>query len=212
MYTPAHFRMDDPGQIREFVQAHPFGLLLTNGSDVPEVTHLPLLLRTDDSGNDRILGHLAKANPHAKALIDGQAALVVFSGTHGYISPRWYVAEGNVPTWNYRSVHATGTLRRIEGENELMKLVDALTAEHEAVAASPWLADWSNPKIRGLLRAIVGFELEVEQWEGKAKLGQNRSAEDQASLRKNLVESGDSAHQELAELMSEFGLGNQAKT
>ena len=132
MYTPAHFRMDDSGQILEFVQAHPFGLLLTNGPEVPEVTHLPLLLQADDSGDDHILGHVAKANPHAKALVDGQAARVVFSGAHGYISPRWYAADGNVPTWNYRSVHATGALRRIADEGELMQLVDTLAAEHEA--------------------------------------------------------------------------------
>ena len=212
MYTPAHFRMDDSGQILEFVQAHPFGLLLTNGPEVPEVTHLPLLLQADDSGDDHILGHVAKASPHAKALVDGQAALVVFSGAHGYISPRWYAADGNVPTWNYRSVHATGALRRIADEGELMQLVDALAAEHEAVAASPWQADWSDAKISNMLNAVVGFELKVTHWEGKAKLGQNRSAEDQASLRKNLVESEDSAHQELAGLMSKFGLGNQAKT
>ena len=93
-----------------------------------------------------------------------------------------------------------------------MQLVDALTAEHEAVAASPWQADWSDAKISNMLNAVVGFELKVTHWEGKAKLGQNRSAEDQASLRKNLMESEDSAHQELAGLMSKFGLGSQAKT
>ena len=37
--------MDDSGKIREFVQAHPFGLLLTNGSEGPDVTHLPMLLQ-----------------------------------------------------------------------------------------------------------------------------------------------------------------------
>jgi len=202
MYTPAHFRMDDSGKIREFVQAHPFGLLLTNGSEGPDVTHLPMLLQMDDSGNDCILGHLAKANPHAKTLTDGQTARVVFSGTHGYISPRWYATEGNVPTWNYRAVHATGTLRRVEGENELMQLVDALTAEHESGVPNPWQADWSNSKIRGMLRAIVGFKLTVTRWEGKAKLGQNRSAEDQESLHTHLAASENLDDQELAAQMA----------
>ena len=52
MYIPAHFKMEDTAEIRTFVKAHPFGMLLSNGSQVPEVTHLPLQLMTDDEGND----------------------------------------------------------------------------------------------------------------------------------------------------------------
>ncbi|HIA34389.1 MAG TPA: FMN-binding negative transcriptional regulator, partial [Candidatus Lambdaproteobacteria bacterium] len=125
----------------------------------------------------------------------------VFLGTNGYISPRWYAAKDNVPTWNYTAVHAIGTLRKIENEEELMKLVDKLTIEHEAGAKSPWRADWSNSKIRKMVNAIIGFELKVERWEGKEKVGQNRSAEDQASLKRNLENSGDPAYQFLAKQM-----------
>ena len=74
-----------------------------------------------------------------------------------------------------------------------MKLVDKLTIEHEASVKSPWRVDWSNSKIRKMVNAITGFELKVERWEGKEKVGQNRSAEDQASLKRNLENSGDPA-------------------
>ena len=60
------------------------------------------------------------------------------------------------------------------------------------------MADWSVAKIRKMVKAIVGFELKVERWEGKKKVGQNRSAEDQASLKRNLENSGDPAYQMLA--------------
>ena len=82
-----------------------------------------------------------------------------------------------------------------------MKLVDQLTIEHEAGAESPWRADWSVAKIRKMVNAIVEFELKVERWEGKEKVGQNRSAEDQASLKRNLENSGDPAYQMLAKQM-----------
>ena len=82
-----------------------------------------------------------------------------------------------------------------------MKLVDKLTIEHEAGAKSPWRADWSNSKIRKMVNAIVGFELKVERWEGKEKAGQNRSTEDQASLKRNLENSVDPAYQFLAKQM-----------
>ena len=201
MYIPADFKMNDAAEIRAFVQAHPFGTLLTNGKQVPQVTHLSMQLLTDDAENDSLNLHLSKANPHASGLENGESAIAVFVGTNGYISPRWYAAKDNVPTWNYTAVHAIGTLRKIENEEELMKLVDQLTIEHEAGAESPWRADWSVAKIRKMVKAIVGFELKVERWEGKKKVGQNRSAEDQASLKRNLENSGDPAYQMLAKQM-----------
>ena len=82
-----------------------------------------------------------------------------------------------------------------------MKLLDNLTIEYEAGVKSPWRADWSNSKIRKMVNAIVGFELKVERWEGKEKVGQNRSTEDQASLKRNLENSVDPAYQFLAKQM-----------
>ena len=171
MYIPDHFKINDTTEIRNFVQEHPFGMLVNNGKQVPGVTHLPMQLLTDDSGKDSINMHLSKANPHAKALENGESAVAVFLGTNCYISPRWYAAKDNVPTWNYIAVHAVGTLRKIENEDELMKLVDQLTTEHENGAKSPWQADWHVTKIRNMVKAIVGIELKVERWEGGKKSG-----------------------------------------
>ena len=72
MYIPVHFKINDPVEIRSFVRAHPFGMLLTNGVEVPEVTHLPMQLKSDDGANDTISFHMAKANPHSKSIVDGE--------------------------------------------------------------------------------------------------------------------------------------------
>ena len=56
-------------------------------------------------------------------------------------------------------------------------------------------------KIENMVNAIVGFELKVERWEGKEKVGQNRSTENQASLKRNLETSVDPAYQFLAKQM-----------
>ena len=173
MYVPAHFQEKELDAIHQLVRDHSFGMLMVNGDQVPEVSHLPLHLKTG-SNQDRILGHLALANPQAAWIENDKPALAVFSGVDSYISPRWYVDENQVPTWNYQVVHAHGTLRRIDEPSELMRLLDQLTKQHESDAEHPWSADWDNPKISRLLKAIVGFELTVEHWEGKSKLGQNR--------------------------------------
>ena len=85
MYLPAHFKMNDTAEIRTFVMAHPFGSLLTNGKQVPQVTHLPMQLLTDYVGNDSIYLHLSKANPHAKVLENTENVVAVFLGSNGYI-------------------------------------------------------------------------------------------------------------------------------
>ena len=82
-----------------------------------------------------------------------------------------------------------------------MTMVDQLTIEHEVDAESPWSANGSFEKVRKMLNSIVGFELKVERWEGKKKIGQNRAAEDQVSLKRNLEKSADPAYQFLSQQM-----------
>ena len=201
MYIPVHFKINDPVEIRSFVRAHPFGMLLTNGVEVPEVTHLPMQLKSNEGHNDAISFHMAKANPHSKSIVDGEKSVAVFRGVHRYISPRWYEAKDNVPTWNYIVVHAVGVLRKIEKKDELIKLVDSLSAEHEALADTPWKADWSDSKINNFLNAMTGFEMRILNWEGKKKLSQNKSEPDQATLKKNLEQSEEEDYLHLAQQM-----------
>ena len=200
MYVPAHFQEKELDTIHQLVREHSFGMLMVNGDQVPEVSHLPLHLKTG-LNHDRILGHLALANPQAAWIEKDKPALAVFSGVDSYISPRWYVDENQVPTWDYQVVHARGTLRRIDEPSELMRLLDQLTKQHESDAEHPWSADWDNPKISRLLKAIVGFELTVEHWEGKSKLGQNRDFQDRESLKVHLQNSEDASRNKLAEVM-----------
>ena len=200
MYVPAHFQEKELDAIHQLVRDHSFGMLVVNGDKIPEVSHLPLHLKTV-SNKDRILGHLALANPQAVWIENSKPALAVFSGVDSYISPRWYVDENQVPTWNYQVVQAPGTLRRIDEPSELMGLLNQLTTQHESDAEHPWSADWDNPKISRLLKAIVGFELTVEHWEGKSKLGQNRDFQDRESLKVHLQNSDDASRNKLAEVM-----------
>ena len=61
---------------------------------------------------------------------------------------------------------------------------------------------WNNEKISRLLKDIVGFELKVECWEAKSKLGQNRAPADRDSLKKHLAMSKNSSKRRLAEEMN----------
>ena len=69
----------------------------------------PIFFARDD-GRESLVGHMARRNPHAAALEDGQPALAVFWGPHAYISSRWYEEKPEVPTWNYVQAHVRGVL------------------------------------------------------------------------------------------------------
>ena len=61
--------------------------------------------------------HMAKNNPQWKEFFDDEV-LVVFSGPHAYVSPRWYEEQERVPTWNYAAVHAYGVPKVVENRRQ----------------------------------------------------------------------------------------------
>jgi transcriptional regulator len=171
MYVPQHFA-GDAAAIDEIVASHDFALLVTTGAQGPEATHLPLLLDRSRGPQGTLLGHLARANPHAEAL-DGREALAIFSGPHGYVSPRWYAAAPAVPTWNYVAVHVHGRARVVRDKARLVELVDTLSRRYEG--DGPWsVAGLPERFLAGMVEGIVGLEIDIERIDAKFKLSQNR--------------------------------------
>lgn len=160
-----------------------FALLVSTGEDgAPVASHLPFSYDEDRGEYGTLIAHMARANPHGKLLEKGQA-LVIFQGPHAYISPSYYATNVNVPTWNYVAVHAYGTPSIIEDREKVRTVLDQLTMDNEKDTAQPWSTDQLDQKrLDGLMRGIVAFEIPIDRLEGKAKLGQNKSAEDQAAV------------------------------
>lgn len=190
MYTPAHFSATDPAALHALVRHHPLGMLLTHCDGVLDANHIPFELLINDDGSATLLAHVARANPVWQQLRGGDKVLVVFRAEDGYISPNWYPSKHEthrqVPTWNYRVVHAHGKVTVRQDEKFLRGVIGRLTRTHETrmQAAAPqahaaWkMTDAAPDYLEQMLGAIVGLEIEVTQWEGKFKLGQNRSAVD----------------------------------
>ena len=131
---------------------------------------------------------MARANPHGKVLEQSEA-LVIFQGPHAYISPSYYASNTNVPTWNYVAVHAYGMPKIIEDTGSVRRLLERLTFDNEKELSQPWNPDQLDSKrLDGLMRGITAFEIPIERIEGKAKLGQNKSTEDQAAIQATIGE------------------------
>src|SRR4051794_22756845 len=163
-------------EITGFLAASGAAEVITQGPDgYPVATLLPFV-REDD----RLLLHMARANQHWRSIAPGSPALAIVAGAQAYVSPGWYASKQEhgrvVPTWNYSSIHLTGTITVHDDEAWVRNLVERLTDVHESHRAEPWAVTDAPPTyVDQQLRAIVGIELRVERVEAKAKLSQNRS-------------------------------------
>jgi len=205
MYVPDAFAETDRGTLCDFIRSTGWGYLVGVADGVPFVTHLPFLLE-GDAGSERLVAHMARANPHWQGFTDGAGAreqLVVFSGPHAYVSPRWYTAAKAVPTWNYTAVHVYGVPRIVADPAAVYEAQKRLVDFYEAGADAPWrMEDVDAGYIEGMLRAIVSFEIPVARMEGKFKLSQNRTPEDRAGVIAALADGSDEGGKRVARLMA----------
>ncbi|MDX6324827.1 MAG: transcriptional regulator [Nocardioidaceae bacterium] len=201
MYVPPFNAMDD-AELRSIVDAVGSAELITVGDDgFPVATRLPVLWH-----KDRLVLHMAFANPHWRGITDGAPALAVVTGPEAYISPSWYAAKDEhgrvVPTWNYSAVHFTGLATVHRDPEWLRTAVTELTDLHEGRRPAPWaVTDAPETYVEQQLKAIVGVELAIQTVEGKAKRSQNRSDADRTGVVAGLREDGGARDLAMADQM-----------
>jgi transcriptional regulator len=177
LYVPAHFAAQDRTAFARLAHDHPFATLITPAAD-PLITHLPLIHVADREPNGTLLGHFARANPHARAA-SGSESIAIFHGPHAYVSPSWYGdPAGAVPTWNYAVAHAHGTVELARDAADTRATLDLLIQRFEGARARPWQIGLDPVRLRAMVDAIVGFRMKVKRVDVKLKLSQNRSADD----------------------------------
>jgi transcriptional regulator len=209
MYQPPHHREDRLGVQHALIRAHPFGTLITIGSNGLVANSIPFVL--DPALPLGVLkGHVARANSQWRDFDPAVGALIVFQGVETYVTPSWYETKRQtgkvVPTWNYVMVHAWGTMRAVEDRDWLALQIDALTRQQEAGRADPWtVGDAPSTFVEAQLKGIVGIEIAINRIEGKWKVSQNRPEADRAGVVAGLREEGDEASLAMAELVARAG-------
>jgi transcriptional regulator len=153
--------------LRQLIRENPLGILTTGIASAKypflQSSHIPFVLDVEDETSETELGtlrgHMARANPQSKAMMDilsapdrpptaeasvlEQEVLVLFtSPTHHYVTPKFYTKTKPetgkvVPTWNYAAAQAYGRARIYfdtkspETSEYLSRQVDALTRQCE---------------------------------------------------------------------------------
>jgi transcriptional regulator len=201
MFIPANMQMQELATQQDFIRQFGFALLL---SEDLQVTHLPMILVAEEGNAGVLYAHMARANPHWQSL-DRQKVKVVFNGPHAYISPSWYATGPAVPTWNYVAVHVSGHASLLDDEQTLAA-VHALVKQYEPALLDNEVLMPANYQHK-LAKAIVGFKIEIEQIEGKHKLGQHKSAADQQGTVAGLQDSKHLDSLALLAYMQQTGIG-----
>jgi transcriptional regulator len=200
MYLPAHFAEDRIPVLHDAIRGFGLTTLVTLTSGGLIASHLPIVLNPEPAPYGTLIGHLARPNPQTREVIG--EALMIFHGTDGYMTPSYYATKREtgkvVPTWNYISIHAYGTLRFIDDPARKLEIVTELTDLHEGKRAAPWaVTDAPADFIQGMLNGIIGLELTITRLEGKWKMSQNRPASERPGILEGLREDGrpDLAHE-----------------
>ena len=201
MYVPLWNAVADDATLFDFIESHPFGMLVSLQDGEPVATHLPFLVGKRGTAGGYLLGHVARQNPQWKELV-GQRVLAIFHGPHAYVSPSWYADTlHNVPTWNYTAVHVFGTPVVVSEPERVKAFLAKLTAYYEVARPEPWTFDPQSPYIEKLLNGIVAFEMPVERMDGKFKLSQNRALSDRGRVMWELKESESEMDRQVAAWM-----------
>ena len=183
MHPGSHFHETDEATLLAELAEKPFVSIAAAPDGRPRLAHAPVVVRRGPGGL-ALDFHLSRSNALAPFLTEGFRGVATALVTEAYISPDWYVADDQVPTWNYVTVEAEGPVEILE-QADLVSLLDELSAMEERRLAPkpPWTRDKMSPgRFETMIKAIVGARLTVERLEGTTKLGQNKTAADRASV------------------------------
>lgn len=193
MYNSAHFKEEDQLLVVEFMKQHPFAMLIGNKNGRAFATQVPLMIEERD-GKLFLLGHFNRKQDHQLVFEENAEALVIFTGAHAYVSATWYENPQNASTWNYSAVHVRGSLSFLNEEG----LIDALRKlslqfenyNRQSVTVYDNLPEADVVK---MLKAIVGFEIEIASIDHVFKLSQNKDEKSYSTIITKLKERGGEA-------------------
>ena len=199
MYNIPYFKEKDQQVVINFMQQHPFAMLIGCIDNMPVATQVPLLIE-EREGKLFLTGHMMKNTDHHKVFIKNPNALCIFTGPHTYVSASLYTNPQVASTWNYMSVQAKGQLKFTD-EETLLKILERTTSLFENNIDSP-ASFHQLPKdyVHGLAKAIAGFEIEVQVIDNVFKLSQNKDERSYHNIIEHLNQQDSEAQQIASEM------------
>jgi transcriptional regulator len=198
MYRFAHYTEQDPEKVIAFMKENPFVMITGMGEQYPVATHVPLNIEVKDDGKLILKGHMMKKTDHHLAFVKNENVLVIFNGPHAFVSASWYSDPAMGSTWDYMTVHAKGKIKFADEEGTY-RAVKATSDKYEGKDTVASFDKLPPEYIQQMVKAIVGFTIEVESLDNVFKLSQNRDAASQLNIIEQLKKRGDDNSRMIAE-------------
>ena len=139
----------------QFMQQHPFAILIGATADWPAATQVPLLIEEREE-KLFLLGHFMRNTDHHKAFQQNNHALCLFTGPHAYVSASLYTQPKQASTWNYMTVQAKGILAFTD-EATLRTILHKTTTLFEGGDRSRIIPSVGTPIYRSVNRRYCWF-------------------------------------------------------
>lgn len=204
MYDISHFKAHQYEEVMQFMKANPFVMICgIDENQKPVATHVPILIEKRDE-KIFLIGHVMRKQLHTIAFEKNNQVLVVFTGSHSYVSASNYEQQNTASTWNYKAVHASGKMKFLD-EEKLLELLKNLTNKFENNLHSPSLVEKMDTNyVKQLMQAIVAFEIEVEEIDHVFKISQNKDEKTRERIINSLEIGVNSGANEMAKEMRKF--------
>ena len=184
MYKLPYYTEADQEKVIAFMKEHPFAMIAGQGEEYPVATQIPLAIETK-GGKLFLHGHMMKKTDHQLAFEKNNKVLVLFNGPHCYISASWYGNSQMASTWDYMTVHARGRLNFLD-EKGTHQAIRSITEQYEGKDTEAAFTKLSPEYVSTMIKAIIGFTIELESFENVFKLSQNRDPESKKNIIREL--------------------------
>ena len=186
MYPPPHHQENDFELTKAIIEIFPLATVLSGENGDIHATHIPLMWYESSGKYGKLVGHIDRNNPQVASL-DQQYVQAVFHGFDTYISPIIYDSKGKLPTWNYTKVHAKGNVTVFVNPEKIQQSIIQMTERLEQKREGErFVLKPDNASMQALTKYILGFEIELTEVEGKFKLSQDKTVQDQLNVLKEM--------------------------
>jgi transcriptional regulator len=201
MYKMDYFTEQDKGKIISFMKEHSFALVTGMGTEYPVASQLPLEI-IEEGEQLFLTGHLMRKTDHHLAFEKNEHVLVIFQSPHAFINAGWYQHPAQASTVNYMAVHATGKISFTDEQGTLdaiRQLTNKHIGTHNAASYDCMPADY----IAAMLKAIVGFKIQITALRNVFKLSQNKDEIDKRAIIEQLEKKKEPGADFIAQQMKE---------
>lgn len=180
MYKIPYYTEADHEKVISFIKENSFATVTGTDGEYPVASHLPLEIIVE---NEQLFfsGHMMKKTNHHLAFLKNENVLVIFNSPHAYIKAGWYGNTAVASTVNYMAVHAKGKLKFTDDAGTY-DAIKEITDRHIGLDTPGSFKNIPQDYIDAMLKAIVGFRIEVTSIENVFKLSQNRDEADQKKI------------------------------